>query len=233
MSLLSTIQRAATLAGYTRPGAAAQAPDSAIAQMVELARQDAEELAARIDWSALVRQHVFTTTAGYNQTNGLPTDYGRMTFGGRIRQNNRLWTLDGPTSNDDWDRMIDFPQIAYPSNWRIFGGALQLLPAPAAGETVRFDYVSSNLYKAAGGTLKATWDADTDVCVLPESVISLGVVWRWRALKGLEYGEHMMNAEAAIQRAAGSDGGGKPVLTARRRTRHWGDFAYPGVLGPH
>lgn len=231
MTLLTTIQRAAVLAGMPRPGAAASAPDSATAQMVELARLDAEELAARIDWSALIHQQVFTTVAGVAQAAGLPADYGRMAYGSVIRQDGRLWTLEGPTANVDWDRLVAFPQGSLPSRWRVFGGQMQILPAPPAGQVVRYDYSSRNLYRSKDGVGKATWDADDDVCLIPEDVIALGVVWRWRALKGLEYGEHMATAEAAIARTAGNDGGGKAVLTAPRVLRSGAAIAYPGVLG--
>lgn len=232
MTLLSTIQRAAVLAGMPRPGTAAQAPDSATAQMVELARQDAEELAARIDWSALTKQQVFTTVAGVAQPSGLAADYARMTYNGELRQDARLWHLSGPTNDIDWDRFVQFPQGSLPSRWRIFGGQMQILPAPSAGQVLRYDYISRNLFKAADGTPKAVWDTDTDTCVIPEPIIGLGVIWRWRALKGLDYGEHMVTAENAISRAAGNDGGGRSALTAPRSRGGLGAVpAYPGVLG--
>ncbi len=86
MSLLSVIRRASVLVGLRRPNVVATAPEaSPAAQMAELARVEAEELAGRHDWSGIVvTDHTFTTSGGPLQYGALPDDFARFTFAGGI-----------------------------------------------------------------------------------------------------------------------------------------------------
>jgi hypothetical protein len=231
MTLLTTIKRAAVLAGMPAPAIAAAAQDSNTAQMVELARIDAETLAGRHDWSGTVRTTSFATVASVDQAAGLPDDFSRFTFPGGIYGN---WgRINGPMQKGDWSRLTSYPQIQSALNgaFRIFGGVIQIYPAPTAGRTYSFDYITKNLYADEDGLEKAAWDADTDACFIPETLIALGVVWRWRALKGLDYGEHMKTAEDEFAKLSGADAGGRATITVGKARLKADEYAFPGVLG--
>lgn len=233
MSLLTVIGSACALVGLRRPTTAANAPDAtSTAQMVEMARQEAKSLANRHDWSGIVFPWQFTSTANQSQYGALPDDFARFTFAGGIYG---PWgRINGPTANRDWSRLTSFPQVqsALNGSYRVFGGGLQIYPAPASGQSYRFDYVSKQIYTAADGTPKDTWTIDTDVCAIPEDLIVLGVIWRWLQFKGLDYGEALRNAELEFAKLAGNDGGGRNIISVGNARLSADEYAYPGILGP-
>lgn len=234
MSLLSVIQRANALVGLRRPVTASGAPDaSSTAQMVEMARIEAESLAGRHDWSGIVETgHRFTTVANEMQYGALPDDFSRFTFAGGIYG---PWgRINGPVQGRAWSRLTSFPRLESSLNgsFRVTGRGLQIYPAPPANQAMTFDYVTKNLYAAADGTPKDTWTADTDTCAIPEPLIALGVVWRWLQFKGLAYGEAMSNAEMEFAKLAGSDSGGRGIISVGRARTTADAIAYPAVLGP-
>ncbi len=233
MSLLTVIQRANALVGLRRPTTAANAPDAtSTAQMVEMARLEAESLANEHDWSGIIQSQQFMTVTGQNQYGALPDDFARFPFAGGIYS--PTGRLDGPLDRNVWGRLTNYPSSGWGcGGFRIMGGALQIYPTPAGNQTYRFDYVTKQIYNAADGTPKDAWSVDTDVCLIPEKLIALGVVWRWLQFKGLDYGEAMRNSKLEFEKLAGTDGGGRGIITTTTR-RGWDvGIAYPWPLGPN
>jgi hypothetical protein len=77
---------------------------------------------------------------------------------------------------------------------------------PVAGDTIAFEWVSKNwVTVAAGGT--STWTADADTGLLDEEIMTQGVIWRWKAAKGLEYAEDYNKYERLVADQMGRDGG--------------------------
>lgn len=215
MSLLTVIRRANVLVGLRRPVAAANAPDaSSTAQMAELARIEAESLAGRHDWQGIVvSDYSFTTVNAQLQTGAIPADFDRFTFAGGIFSPHGR--IVGPLQKADWSRLTNPPTVATTAvfgSFRVTRSGLEIYPTPPAGETYRFDYVTKKIYADANGTPKLEWSADTDTCRIPETLIALGVVWRWLQFKGLDYGEAMNNAELEFAKLSGKDNGGRAIV---------------------
>lgn len=231
MTLLSTVRRVNVLVGLRSPTVAADAPDAtSSAQMAELARVSAEELSTRVDWSALKKTHRFTTVANIAQPGALPDDFARFTFKGGIYGG---WgRIDGPIEDDRWNEWLSYPNVggATVGSFRVTGDGVEIFPKPPAGQVMRFDYITTNLYRDVDQNPKSTWDVDTDVCRIPETIIALDTLWRWLHAKGLDYAEDMKTAEAAILKAAGNDGGGRGVLKIGRPRTSAGVFAFPGII---
>jgi hypothetical protein len=200
--------------------------------MRELARIDAEDLAGRIDWDGLIREHTFTTVANTVQAGALPDDFGRFPFRqddrGELYDVARRDGLAGPTNDHQWRRVTN-GFAGWTTGWRTIGGVLQMAPAPPAGLTISFSYVSKHLFEL-GVVGSEDWTSDADVCRIPESLITLGVIWRWKQAKGYEYAEDMRTAELAVERAAGSTRGRRMLTIGTSRLRA-DDFAYPWALG--
>jgi hypothetical protein len=235
VTLLTTIQRAAVLIGIEPPPIVVNSTDATARQLGELARIDAEELAARFDWNSLLRDATFTTVDGSDQLGALPADFGRFPFKqdghGELYNPGQRRGIAGPASTAQWRRTLDFNTGGWTSTWRINAGVLQIGPT-AAGQSLTFRYVTNALYRPATGADKATWSADTDTCLIPEGLIALGAIWRWKQAKGFDYGEDMQTAEQQISRAAAADGGGpRTLVMGRVRLPVDTDRALEGVLG--
>jgi len=96
--------------------------------------------------------------------------------------------------------------------WRLFGDQIEIWPALDNGEIVTTEYRSEFWILANDATTrKARWTADTDRALVPERLITLGLVWRWKQAKGFDYSESFRSYQFERQRAAGVDGGSPTI----------------------
>lgn len=78
---------------------------------------------------------------------------------------------------------------------------------------------------------KSTFTDDNDVFVLPERLLTLSLMWRWRQMKRMEYAEDLTNYEIALEKAAGTDKGARILVVGRQRTRFRDTVpAFPGRI---
>jgi hypothetical protein len=95
----------------------------------------------------------------------------------------------GPISVQEWRRLkadnyMPYSLFCYIRNNQLF------ITNPVAGETVYFSYVDKRgVFEGDGVTRKQRFTADTDLPIIDDHVVTLGVRWRFLAAKGLEYGE--------------------------------------------
>jgi len=90
---------------------------------------------------------------------------------------------------------------------------LLFLPAPTAGQTCAFEYVTrSTMTNSAGTTYRRNASDDTDLFLLDDEIILMGLIWRWKKAKGMEYSEDFLSYERMVVDAA-SRNGTKPTLS--------------------
>lgn len=211
-TLLSIIQGAALRVGIAPAPATGITGDPNGRALVEAARQEARALARRHDWSALVKEKTFTTTATETQTGALPTDYDRMTPGSFMNRS-LVREVRGPLTSQEWQALQALNVAPIFDRFRIRGGLLLIFPAPAAGQTMAFEYVTNQWCTSSLGVAQSDWLADTDLPLLDAELLTLGVVWRYLQAKGFEYSEAFRSYEMAVSDAMGRDGGGKQTLS--------------------
>ena len=108
------------------------------------------------------------------------------------------------------------------------GGVPKTRPkALANADTVKFFYISN--YIATG---KTAFTSDGDVFLLDERLLTLGVIWQWKANKGLPYAEDMVNYNDAFNVAVGNDKGSNILVVGQSRLRMGADYAFPMVITP-
>ena len=229
MSLLTLVQSATRRLGLNVPAAVATSTDPAVLQIMELASEEGQEMAARTNWSFLTQQATFTTVATENQ--GLITTIAPAL---KFIINETIWNrtlrrpVFGPLSPQQWQQMEAMVMQGPWNQWRIVGQYLKFIPVPAAGQSCYFEYVSKNWGLANDGvTGKSAYSADSDTALLDENIMVLGLIWRWRAAKGLDFTADLAKYESKVLDAIGRDGS-KPILSM-------GDVRYdifPGVLVP-
>jgi hypothetical protein len=73
------------------------------------------------------------------------------------------------------------------------------------GELVQFNYLQRNCVHLASGGFNDAFVGDTDVYVLDERLLKLGMIWQWKANKGSPYAEDMATFMDAVARASGAD----------------------------
>lgn len=211
MSALGIVQSVTGRVGLNRPSVLFTSTDRNVVQLRELLLEGAEALSKRNSpngWQALQREQSFITVAAEVQTNApVPDDFRYFIADTDFnRDTNRK--VSGPLSPQQYQRAEVWPQLVAPYlSWRQRGGQFMIVPAPPAGETVVYEYVSSYWAIGSGGAAKAAFTADEDTTYLDEELLKLDLRWRWKQAKGLAYAEDMATFELEVEKALGNDGG--------------------------
>lgn len=179
--------------------------------MVEWAQETVDDLALRHDWRAL---HSTSTITGDGTTTdfALPSDYARLSKMPALSLDGSLsgfWPA-GPVSDPAFiNAQTSLSSWPYPP-FKIEGGYVKFATAPASGDTYTLSYQSSKpIYQIGSGTPGniAEWTYDTDTLRISERLLRLGLVWRWKAAKGLDYAEALSSFERTLESEASHDWG--------------------------
>ena len=135
--------------------------------------------------------------------------------------------MRGPVSTQEWQWLLVHQSGGYAGYWRLVGGKMQIRPAPAAGQTYSLEYLSRN-WIMSGGAPAATWATDADTARIPERLLTLGLIWRWKRSIGLDYSEEMATYEREVERACSRDRGLKPIVHDKYRAVPTSLTAEPG-----
>lgn len=218
MTILAVIQDVCRRQGLTVPSAAAASTEKTVRQLFGLANQSALAIARRGTWQALTREKTFSTVAAMVQTNSVPSDFDWIIPDTAFNRS-RSRPLVGPLSNQEWQRMQATLSPLVENPFRFRGGSIEIHPAPTAGETCAYEYMSKMVVRRTADdivTELSVFEQDGDEFVLDEELLKLDLMWRFKDAKGLNYAEDFNAAEREIIVALTRDGG-KPRISASPR----------------
>jgi hypothetical protein len=225
MSLLTACQDAAIRLNGTRPASIFSSTDQFALELASLANETARAIAAAHDWQRLTKTWLIPGN-GSAVSFALPADFDRMPISVDLYSSRSKIPLARARDLDEWTEFQITPVVGYPGYWIILEGQIHILPALITGETVRGFYITRDIW--SGNKSAAT--ADSDTFLLDDRLITLGLIWRWRALKRLEYAEDLRNFEIAFSEAAGRDKGSRILKMGRARIPAGVNIAYPGYI---
>lgn len=215
-SLLTIVQRHCQRTGLPVPTTVYGSADPQVQQIMGLLEEEGNDLAARggESWQGMVREATHTTLAQEDQ--GAMTDIADTGF--RYIKSQSFWDRSddlpvlGPLSSEEWQSLKAVSNTGPRYYFRIRNGKLLANPAPAAGHTWAFEYVSRFwISDDSGTTFRQYFGADGDLLLLPPEVLLMGLRWRWKREKGLDYAEDFRTYENQVKDAIGRDAG-NPVL---------------------
>jgi hypothetical protein len=221
VNALQLIQEACSIVGIARPNSIIGSSDTGVRQLLGLFNKEGRELSARHAWEALIREATFNSVALEDQ-GALSTIIGAVNSY-RYIVNDTLWNRDrkepicGPQSSMDWQALKTLDLSGPYTEYRIRGGHLLFLPAPAAGEEIAFEYVTQNWCTSADGSEQRRSIADDeDIVLLSDEIMLAGVEWRWQRAKRLSYAEEFTAYERLVADAKARDGTQKRLSLAGR-----------------
>lgn len=237
MSILSVVQAAAPKCGFVTPSQLLADTGTTSVEIQATLQTVAEDIQARYDWQSYKTLGVLTgdgTTLAFP----FPANYSRML---KVA---RLWPSAQPnapythiTDTDVWLGMVTQSFTAVVGAWTIFGDMInvrvggQATPI-ALGSTASFYFISNLLFKDSGGTPKVAITADSDVFRVPERLLKLGFIAKWKSDKGRYAAQDQSDFEDAIAVAIGNDKGPKTIVVGRQRISGGREVALPwGVTG--
>lgn len=232
MSLLTICAGAAASLSIPVPTVIAAGTDDSAILFFQLAKQEGRQLMRRHDWQGLVGASIFTSTATEFQSGSIPSDYDR------IAAYTKLWNVTagkpyiGPIDVNTFMRLKLGSGVTAgsPGYWLIALNAINIYPAPSAGDTLRFNYISKNYCQSSGGATQSDWAADADTAMIPEHLMELGIVWRWLRAKGMDYAEEMAAYEREVEKAASRDRGPVNAVVVDGQPRDFPVPYWPGTI---
>lgn len=227
MSLLTIVQNACDRVGLTRPSAVVNSTALTARQMLALVQQEGKDIARRHAWQKITKEKTFASTAAAAQTDAIPSDFDRFidgTFYNRTAKRH----VEGPLTPQEWQNAQAVSATTVIESFRQRGNSILITPTPSTGITYAYEYVSNQWCESSGGTDQSAWAADTDVGLLSEELMTLGLVWRFKKANGLDYSEEFRTYELQLSQAITRDGG-KPTLHAGKKVN---PFKPRGVYVP-
>lgn len=229
MTILAALQSAAVRLVGQRPGAFFSASGQIERELSDLVNEVAEDVAKYHDWQALVRVCEIVgdgATAEFD----LPADYDRMLVkSDMFDPASWFWGYGHYTDINAFLR--DEARGFNPGGWIIYDDHLRFSPAPSSGQKATFPYITKNWATAESLAPKSSFTADTDNFRLPERLLTLGLVWRWRENKGLDATGDQEAFVKALDEYATKDGGSKVFRRNSRRYLAGTQVAWPWQLG--
>lgn len=232
MSFLTAAQSAAIRVIGQKPTTFFSSTNKFELEMTDLANEVAADLVKYADWRRLITLKQMPgdgTTIGFN----LPTDYDRMPVSQEVgRANWYTWGyMDAPNLNF-WRDLINGLTSPNPGYWLILNGQMQFMPPIPVDTTAEYYYISKNIVvDGTNGAAKSTFTQDSDSLLINERLLTLGLIWRWRAQKRLEYAEDLQNYEILAAQESGADRGASIQRMGRRVYVSGAQYAYPRALG--
>ena len=206
MSLLTIVQNASNMCSLPEPATVVNNTNQATKEMLSILNSLGTELMQEFSWSVLRKEGTFTTVAAAEQVTVATewTDLDRFlpeTFFNRTERRK----IFGPVTAQiwQWDRSVVSQTVFDTVYFR--DGKLFLTPNPSAGESVYFEYISKNWCKSSGGTGQSAFAADTDLGVIDELILQLGLIYRWKQQHSFPYAEDQQRFNLHVNRRFGQE----------------------------
>lgn len=200
-------------------------------ELTDLVNEVAKDVQKYQDWQALIR---IAQVAGDGTTKDypLPDDYDRMLTLSDV-QDATSWAWGYFAFQNINDFLFEEARgfTPWPGGWIIYNDRLRFSPAPLVAATAQYPYITNlTIRDASTGEMKADFTADTDEWLLPERLLTLGLVWRWRENKGLATNDQDAFIKA-LDEYADKDRGSVPIRVNSRFNSLNTRIAYPWTLG--
>jgi hypothetical protein len=215
MSLLSIIQNASDRLGLTRPSTVISSTDPGIITLLGLAQAEGKSLYDRHTWQVLQTEYTFSTADG-TASYALPAAFDSI-IKDTVFNRTRRRRMVGDLSPEQWqETQASLVTMVNPA-FRIRGSLFYISPTPTAIETIAYEYMSKNWCQSSLAVGQSAWALDTDTGVLNEELMTLGIIWRFKSAKSLDYAEAMNDYEIAVNKAIFKDGARVTIDTSNCR----------------
>ena len=212
MTLLTIVQNSCNAIGLSQPAAVVGSTDQNIITLQGMANTEGRELLDRFSWPAtqLEVTHISLAAELQGVMTTLAPGYSYITSS-TFWDRTLTQPVRGPLSPIEWQALKARTATGPYASYRIFGGKLYAYPAPPGGNTWVFEYQSNYFCQSSSGTNQSIWIADTDVGVLDEHLMEMGIIWRFKKKNGLDYSEDFRSYEQKLAMET-SRAGGRPIL---------------------
>lgn len=178
-------------------------------ELADLVNEVAVEICKYHDWQALTKVHSIQGDGVTNEFS-LPVDYDRQLLY-TVLQDLDHW-LWGYTHVSDINTFLSMEYLTFGTNpglWTMYDNKLHFIPAPQDQNNATFPYISLNYAVSENGQRKKEFTDDSDEFIIRggERLLTLGLIWKWRENKKVDYTGDQENFTLAIDQLAARDKG--------------------------
>ncbi len=218
MTLLTIVQDAVDRIGFgATPDTVVSNTDQTPKQMLALLNQEGEAL-SKFQWEALVKEYTFTLVTA-DQDYATPAGF-------RYMIPDSVWNRDSkrpvrtPITSQEWQFYKGWSTVTgLTLRARIRNKELefdQTITSADNGKTIAYEYVSSYWTEDSGGTAQGKFAADNDTGILDEELLTLGLIWRFKKAKGLDWEPDFIDYKNEVSQAKARDGGSRSLNLGSR-----------------
>lgn len=220
MTLLSIVQDACDDIGFPSPASVVGNSDAD--QYLRLLNREGEAL-SRWPWQALIKEDTITLSTA-DQDYALATDFRYIlpeTQWNRDDRRQLVWL-----NSEEWQFFKGWTTVnGLNLRARIRNNELEFEQTIASGDngkTIAYEYVSKYWTEDSGSTAQQKFAADTDTSVLDEEILTLGLIWRFRKSKGLDFEADLIEYNRQVELAKAHDGAARMLRLGRAVRQHLG-----------
>lgn len=188
-------------------------------------RECVDDLLDRVDWPQPVGAQVTITGTGV-ATYALPADFRRLQRNAYSVYDVQLDAPGIPVATDgDWVELLDSGIAGADRFYRLLGydGAWEIEFEGAPDTDITLSYVSKNWMATGDGVVGSAFTADDDVLILPDRLVEVGTIWRWRERRGLPFQDKYNEFTALLARYHNDVRGRRKVSFNRKKPMRWQD----------
>ena len=224
MTLLSICRSVLAETGWPVLSTIATNSDATAQQIFAIANAELEALSELFAWPHLEVEYSFNTVA--NQAVYLwPVDF-RTLAPQSVFDSGQYYELRGSTGLQFWEllkygKLSSLARARYRTVYPLGAPGIEITPAPVGVNPLVAVYYSNQYARDASGVGISRFSSDTDVSKVPERYIQLGIKWRFRRAKGLDFSAELAEYNATVQTQFAKYAGPAEINVGGRRRMDW------------
>lgn len=227
MTVLTDLQDVAPFIGLAIPDAVMSSTTREHVELKAVTNYMADKIAKAHPWQKFSTLETVTGD-GTTEAFDLPADYEWMPDTSQVWSSVSRNPLAKVPNTNEWLGMITQDFDPTPGMWIIYGDQIHIRTVLGATETAKFFYQSNTIIRPATGSDKSAFTLDTDTFRLSSQLLKLGVIYRWKQLKGQDYGEEMADFEDLKEKLIARDKGATILKQGSSRIAKGTTLAFPG-----
>lgn len=202
MSLLTICQSVLAETGWPVLSSIASNSDGTAKQIFAIANAELRALSEQFSWPHLEVEYQFNTVPA--QTVYLwPADF-RVLAPQSLFNRNEYYELKGSTGLQFWEllkygKLASLGRVRFRVVYPLGAPGIEITPAPTGIAGLVAVYYSDEYARDNTGASRPLYTVDTDVSKIPERYIEMGIKWRFRRAKGLDYSAELAEYNSTIQ----------------------------------
>ena len=229
-TLLQIVQDACSDVGQARPAIVASSSTETPIRMLRLLNKAGIQLTKETAWNELTNVRTFTAVAAQAQIEP-PADYARLSPQTSLWDVSLLRPAVGPIAIDKWLNLTTNTIAGPDKYWTLIGAKFNIYPAPAVTDDFTYAYQSKN-WVVNSTTYKDRFTADDDTPLIDDELLTLELIWRWKAAIGIDYAEDMANASRQKEIVLAANRGPRIIELSDPFQGSLPEGFWPGVVTP-